>query len=245
MKEKIFELLKTQHAGVSDAILNRMCEKLAQTIKQEEDVKTAVEAVTLQQIIEAEADRRATEATKTATANYEKKYGLKDGQKVDGGAPKKDEPDSKPQDKVDEPIKVDTTKTAETPKANDDTPAWAKVLIESIKSIKESNEILKQELEAIKGEKITNTRKQRVSKVIENAPEAFRNFTIKSFEKASFKDDDDFNTYLDDITKDTDGVLKEFAAKGAVFGVPTGSGGQKKDQPTNEQVQEVTKMFKI
>lgn len=78
-KEQILEALKTKFQGVQASILDRVATKLAQTVTTEEQVKTAVEGVTIQQVIESYGDSRATQATSTAVHNYEAKYGLKDG----------------------------------------------------------------------------------------------------------------------------------------------------------------------
>ena len=86
MKKIILEKLKAKFEGVSDSILDRIAEKLAKTVKNEEEATTAVEGVTLQQLFDSYGDSRATEAQRTAVSNYEKKYGLKDGAKVTSGA---------------------------------------------------------------------------------------------------------------------------------------------------------------
>jgi hypothetical protein len=85
MKKQILEALKAKFQGVSEAILNRIADKLAKTVTTAEQVATAVEGVTIQQVIESYGDSRATEAQQTAVHNYETKYGLKDGVKVDDG----------------------------------------------------------------------------------------------------------------------------------------------------------------
>lgn len=79
MKKIILDALKAKYVGVSESILNRMAEKLVKTVTKEEDVAAAVEAVTFQQVIDSEADRRATEASQSAVANYEKRHSLKKG----------------------------------------------------------------------------------------------------------------------------------------------------------------------
>ena len=91
MKKKILEALKTKFEGVSETILDRIATKLAKTASTEDQVATAVEGVTLQQVIESYGDSRATEAQQTAVRNYEAKYNLKDGkpEKIDGGEPNK------------------------------------------------------------------------------------------------------------------------------------------------------------
>ena len=118
MKSQILEALKAKVVGVSEAILSKYAEKLAKKVLKEEDVATAVEGVTFQQILDSYGDSRATEASQTAVSNYEKKHGLKDGKAIEGGAP---------QNQNQQP---------------DDVPAWAKALIndnERFKEMFESN----------------------------------------------------------------------------------------------------------
>lgn len=82
MKIKLLDALKTKFAGVDAKILDRIAEKLAKTVNSEDDVKTAVEGVTFQQILDSYGDFRANGAQKSAIENYEKKYNLKDGKVV-------------------------------------------------------------------------------------------------------------------------------------------------------------------
>ena len=138
LKEKILEALTTKFEGVSSKILDRIATNLAKTIKTEEDVTTAVQGVTFQQVLESYGDSRATDATKTAVLNYEKKYGIKDGEKVTGGAPSGENIEPEPTD----------------------VPAWAKALIES-------NKALTGRLAAMEGAKVTETRKARLDKALE------------------------------------------------------------------------------
>ena len=85
MKKTILDARKAKFVGVSEAILDRVATKLARTVVTAEQVAPAVEGVTIQQVIDSYGDSRATEAQQTAVHNYESKYGLKDGQKIDGG----------------------------------------------------------------------------------------------------------------------------------------------------------------
>lgn len=106
MKEKLFAALQTKFQGVSDAILNRVAEKLSKTVTDETQVTTAIEGVTTQTLLDSYADSRVGEATNTAISNYEKKHGIKEGKPV--GVP------------------------PATPPANqipDDAPEWAKAII--------------------------------------------------------------------------------------------------------------------
>lgn len=198
MKNKILEALKPKFEGVSETILGRIADKLSKTAKTDEDVNTLIEGVTFQQILESYGDSRATEAQQSAVANYEKKHGLKDGKSV------KTEPKTEPK--------------AEPKTEDDNVPAWAKALIDS-------NNSLKSELEAIKGEKTTNKRKSELDKVLNKAPEKIRQRYTKDFERMSFKDDEDFNAWIGDITPDVEAITNDYNTKGGVVRRPKSGGG--------------------
>lgn len=109
MKKELLAALKAKFEGVNESILSRIADKLAKTTTKE-DVATAVSGVTIQQIIEGYGDSRATEAQQSAVRNYEEKYGLKDGERVQ-------EPKPKPQEET--------------------MPEWAKQLVEENKTLSE------------------------------------------------------------------------------------------------------------
>lgn len=100
MREKILALLIAKFAGVPNAILERIATKKAETTTTEEQATTLVEGLTLQNVFDSYGDSRATEASQTATSNYEKKYGIKDGKPVGGGDPN---PNPKPTGGSNEP----------------------------------------------------------------------------------------------------------------------------------------------
>ena len=85
----ILEALQRKFPGVDAKWLEPMARQLAKTTTKEEDVQTAVDAVTTSQVMEAYSDFRVNNAVQTASAkavtDYETKYGLKDGEKVNGG----------------------------------------------------------------------------------------------------------------------------------------------------------------
>nr|DAR31085.1 MAG TPA: hypothetical protein [Caudoviricetes sp.] len=110
MKKELLAALKAKFEGVNENILSRIADKLAKTTTKEEDVATAVSGVTIQQIIEGYGDSRATEAQQSAVRNYEEKYGLKDGERVQ-------EPKPKPQEET--------------------MPEWAKQLVKENKTLSE------------------------------------------------------------------------------------------------------------
>lgn len=138
MKKEILDSLKAKFEGVNEKILNRIADNLAKNVNTVEQVATAVEGVTFQQVLESYGDSRATEAQQTAIRNYEQKHGLKDGKVIDGGAPKQ-----LPANEIEEP------------------PAWAKGLIERMDKMESERASLsrKQKLTTIIDKLPTNLRK--------------------------------------------------------------------------------------
>ena len=213
MKNLILNALKAKFVGVSENILNRMAEKLAKTVTKEDDVAAAVEAVTFQQVIDSESDRRATDATQSAVTNYEKKHGLKDGQKVDGGKP------------TEEPTQQGAAQ------GGDLASIVAAAVTNAVKPLQD-------EINAIKTGKVADTRQQQLNAVIEKLPEKLR----KPYTRISVKDmmDDDFTAFISETETEVEGVLSEYNSKSAVFNAPLGGGGAvSKKEPSKEEVEAV------
>lgn len=212
MKKEILEALTTKFPGVSVSILDRIATKLAETVTTAEQVKTAVEGVTIQQVIESYGDSRATEASNTARKNavkdYESRYGLKDGVKTTtttttGG----EQP-------------TGGSATDPTTGGIDETPAWARALIERI--------------DRMENAKTTETRTQQLNAVISKLPESMR----KAYERLPLDkySAEEFTALIADITTEVEGIADDTAAQGAVFGKPSAStGAQNKTELTEAQ----------
>lgn len=216
MKQQILTALKAKFVGVSDAILDRVATKLAQTVTTAEQVQTAVDGVTFQQVLESYGDSRATQATQTAVHNYETKYGLKDGVKV---TPPEQQPPVVP------PVTPPLTPPAGGAEA---VPAWAQALIES-------NNSLKNELAQMKTDRTTETRKQQISTLIEKLPENLR----KAYSRTPVDGltDEQFTALVGEITTEVGDIQSSIQQKGAVFGKPAAqNGGNQGAELTKEQV---------
>jgi len=211
MKKEIFEALKTKFDGVQDAILNRIAEKLAKTVTDTNGVTTAVEGVTFQQILESYGDSRATEATQTAVTNYEKKHNLKEGVKAE----------TKPEGGADPQQGGQPAGQAE------EMPAWAKKLAEQ-------NEALANKLAGIETEKVSKTRATLFTSVIESAPEKLRNRYTKDFNRMTFKDDEEFNTWLEEAKTDITDFVNDLSVAGATFSSPKKGGSANEEKPSAE-----------
>lgn len=206
MKNQTLESLKAKFAGVSESILSRIADKIVKTAKTQEDVATAVEGVTFQQVLESYGDSRATEAQHTAVMNYEKKHGLKDGQKLESSI----EPTPKPQE------------------GNGDDLA-AQIAAAVAAAMKPLND----KLAAYEGEKTAASRKSALNKALENAPDKIRQRYEKDFARMNFNDDEDFNTWIGEITPDVEAITNDFNAKGGVVGRPKSgaAGSGEKENP--------------
>lgn len=194
MKQQILDALKTKFTGVNANILDRIATQLAKTVTTEDQVATAVEGVTkgFIEVIESYGDSRATDATKSAVLNYEEKYNLKDGKKVKQA--KTTEPDE--------------------PKKDDDTPAWAKAIIESNKSLSER-------LDRLDGERIAKSRKTELDDILTKLPASLR----KGYSRTPLDgSEEEWTERRNEIAEEVAQISKETGAKGAVFGRPTNNG---------------------
>ena len=200
MRKQILEALKAKFEGVSEAVLGRIADKLAKTVKTEEQVATAVEGVTLQEVIDGYADSRATEAQQTAVRNYESKHGLKDGVKVNnGGVPTQTEPNGN---------------------GGDDVPAWAQKIIDS-------NKALTDRLDKMDGERTAASRTQQLNEAISKLPENLRKAYART--PVEGKTDEEFESLLSEIKEEVEQLSQESAAKGAVFGRPVNNSSASKN----------------
>lgn len=206
MKKTILDALKAKFVGVSEAILDRVATKLARTVVTAEQVAPAVEGVTIQQVIESYGDSRATEAQQTAVHTYETKYGLKDGQKIDGGGSGQQT--------------TTTTVQTETPPA----AAGGDIAAQIAAAVSAAVKPLTDEIAALKTGRVTETRRQQLNAVIgkltdENVRKAYERTPIENLS------DEEFTTLLGEVTTEVEGICSATAAKGAVFGKPAAQSG--------------------
>lgn len=202
MKEKILQALKTKHSetikslGLGDKSLLGIASMLAITITEEGQIETVVSSdgvVDALKGVQSEMDSRVTEAVKKAKS--EKK------EKVD---PDKDttNPDGKGQDD------------------KDDTPSWAKGLIEKL-------EKTSQELENIKREKTEKTLAERIMNSLKEKS-VDEDYIIEQLEGRSFNSEEDAESFAARVEsgwtkikqKLTDESLEKSASN---YTVPTGT----------------------
>lgn len=79
-------------------------------------------------------------------------------------------------------------------------PSWAKTLMESVKTLSDS-------VESMKGDKLATTRRSRLEGLLKEHPLA--KSKLKDFARMNFKDDDDFEEFLEEVKEDVKTYDKE------------------------------------
>jgi hypothetical protein len=198
MKEKILAALKTKYAnkGFSAKTLEGIAENLAATVTEESNIQTAVDGLEgVMNVMQAEGDRRANEATAKAKADAEKAK-------------------TPPENNTETPP-VDSTK---------DVPEWAKTLTDTLNSISK-------ELNGLKAEKVTASRKQLLESKLQNVNPAFKATVLENFELMRFDSEDTFNTFLSNTeAKAKDFIQAETDKKLGAQGLPLHSSTQTGDK---------------
>lgn len=197
MKQKIIDALVTKF-GIDAKMVEGIADKLSKTVTTDEEVTTAVEGVTFQQVMESYADRRANEASETARKNaikkYEAQYSLKDGKPIE---------DPKP---VDPP--KPTTPPAEPPKPTippkSDLP---EEVAQVLKQLTEANTKLSEQVQSLSGKiagfeakDLATVRRNKLNAAISKLTEAQR----KPYARIALDamSEEDFASFLDEVTED-------------------------------------------
>lgn len=140
-----------------------------------------------------------------------------------GEAKKNDGDDDDDEDDDNDSKSTKSLKTKKKNEKSDDMPEWAKTLLES-------NNSLKSELAAIKGEKVTDARKVKLEKLLKDTG-TFGVRTLKSFSKMKFDDDDDFEDFFNGVEEDLKALNQERANAGLEkLGAPATGGGSSKNE---------------
>lgn len=106
------------------------------------------------------------------------------------------------------------------PDQQDEAPQWAKSLLEQTKSLSDR-------LSAMEGERTTNSRLDRLKKVVEGCG-AMEKSTIRDFGRMSFATEDDFVEYLSEVEASVSEYRKDLGndAVGSMTGKPGGAGAK-------------------
>lgn len=221
LRKLILDGLKKKFEGLDEKVLNRIARMRSKDFKTEEEANKYLEDVTIQEVIDSYTDSRVTESIGT----YEKKYGLKDGKRVDeeddDTDDSKDTQGVKSKGKKDDDSDDDASdgNDKKSSKKDDDMPSW-------VKAIMDGQTRLNERLDAMEKGKTADARKSRFSEIIKDAPDKFRERAEKRYNRITFRDDDDFEDYLEELAEEIEEMSKETSKSGVVSQPKGGTGGK-------------------
>src|SRR5690606_33914769 len=116
---------------------------------------------------------------------------------------------------------------------SDDVPAWAKSLIEQ-------NKTLQEKIQGIESVKTLESRKSVLEKKLEGLPEKVKTKFVKDFNRMSFSNDDEFNTFLTETESDIAEIKQDISNHNVkAFGKPILAGGKTEKEPPKEEVKSI------
>ena len=222
IRKFILDALLKKFEGVDEKVLNRIARNAAKTVKSEDEATQFVEDYTIQQVIDGYSDSRVTESI----SSYEKKHGLKDGKPVDADDNTDDADDKDKNDNKDQKDDKDDKDG----KGKDDMPAWAKVLIDGQTKLNER-------LDGIEKGKQADVRKSKFLDTIKDAPDKFRERAEKAYNRYTFKDDEDFESYIEELLEEVEEAKSDEQTKGAIVTPPKGGNKGGKDYKPSAAMQ--------
>lgn len=164
MKTKLINALATRFEGVDAKLLGRIADNImsGKTLETEDDVNSAAAEVTFSDLLKSYGDSRATEATKSAVQNYEKKHSLKDGKPVAGNPA---------------PPTTPTEQTSE--------------VAELLKLMSEKMDAQAAELKTLKAGMVTDSRTKRLNDTIKNLKDsqkkAYKRIAVDGYSDEDFE----------------------------------------------------------
>lgn len=203
-EEKIREQVKEKFGELESDQLELVVAKVAKQATTDEEATEQVKALTTSQIAQSYADYRVNKALKKAGRTADK-------------TEKKVEPEGN-----------DDASTKEVKDAKgEDTPAWAKALIESNRSLQE-------QVSALKGEKVRTEREKALGAILEKLPEPIK----KAYGRTNVEtlSDDEFDQLKSEVKTEAEAILKTVTPRGAVFGQPNVSFGGSSNGGGSEKV---------
>lgn len=130
-----------------------------------------------------------------------------------------------------DPKNQNRNRTSKNPqnKGNDDTPEWARSMMQTIQN-------LTGEVNALKGEKTTNARKAKLEEKLKDTG-TFGKRILKSFAKMKFENDDEFEEFMEGVDEDLKAYNQERADAGLeTMTTPPAKGkGKKDDEPFSDE----------
>jgi hypothetical protein len=233
-QKKVFTLLrtKTKALGLNRKELESLALKIDKNLElaedaSDEDVDAAIEdavdaALPFLEVSQSVAQRSIQTALQRRQAQQDEDDDDED-----------DDPDDDGQDDGDEDRNTrqrGKSKKNRNPKHNSEDSALMKLIKEQSEAIKS----LKGQIDSLQGDRVHETRRTKLKKLVENTG-TFGKSVLKQFDLMTFKDDDAFEDYLDEVQKDLDDLNQERANEGLkkLGEVPAGKG---KKNPENNDV---------
>lgn len=222
MKDKLINALATRFVGVDAKILSRIADNImsGKTVETDDEVNSAAEEVTFADILKSYGDSRATEATKSAVQNYEKKHNIKNGK----------------------PVKTDDVPP--TPPTDGDNSA----VMELLKRMDEKMTAQADEIQRLKSGIVTDARAKRLNDTIKglkaSQKKAYRRIAVDGYS------DDDFEALMGEIAGEVSELIEENKAVetsgfSPLFGGTkhnTGPASKASDDEINEVVAKLAKV---
>ena len=222
MKNKVLDALKQKFSnlGMSDQILSSVAEMVVNSIQEESEIEGAITKYEpLLKVMQSESDKLRTAAAMKKKQEQNQKQEQPEDHHGAGNPP---EP-NKNQNIEDNP---------------DQMPEWAKGLMSAVST-------LTNEVQSIKGEKISTQRKSVIDNIIKDLPQSLKSAYLRTdYAKLS---DEDFNALTADITKEMEDINKEIGIKGGLFKTPFGGTKQQRQEQgkSDKEIDSIVEKIKI
>ena len=232
-QKKVFNLLrtKTKALGLNRKELESLAQKIDKNLElaedaSDEDVDAAIEdavdaALPFLEVSQSVAQRSIQTALQRRQAQQDEDDDDED-----------DDPDDDGQDDGDEDR--NTRQRGKGKKNRNNHSSEDSELVKLLKEQGDAIKALKGQIESMQGDRVHETRRTKLKKLVENTG-TFGKSVLKQFDLMTFKDDDAFDDYLDDVQKDLDDLNQERANEGLkkLGNVPAGKGDK---SPENNKV---------
>jgi hypothetical protein len=187
MKEKLLALLTAKFSQARKDGLNQLATILALTVTTDEEATKAVEKLTDQTVGQYISDFRKEVDAEISKANKTLEDNLR--KRYD--------------------FKEKEKETSEQP------PTPTELTPETIAAIvQKSIEPFVSEINSLKANKTNEIRKELLKKELEGLDDGFKKPFLNSFDKMSFKDDEDFNTHINNVKTEVAGIRQSLIDKG-------------------------------
>ncbi len=186
--EQLIALLTNKFPGARKDGLAQLAKSLIITVTTEEDAQALVEKITDEQVTEFVNNwRKEVDAEVTKGVNtFKKKHNVKD-----------DAEPPKPDDKSDK---------------GDNNPQDIATIVKQ--AVAEQVKPLQEKLSLYESKELGKNRLGRLESILKEAPETFKNTTLKNFGRMSFENDDNFEEYLKDTEKDLGEFKQQLSNQG-------------------------------